>query len=288
MFAIDLLPGIYDQQRQQWVMHVPDTNDPELHTQLSIASFNVWFDDEDFDLRAAALLDVLHDAAPDIITLQEVTPTLLDIIMDTTWIQAAYRLSDMAGSSVDPYGVLILSRVPILAWHVLPLASSMGRQLVTAQASLHGTSTMIASVHLESKAAMAATRIKQLARIFPVLAAESHVILTGDFNFDTHWREAQYLDPRYQDCWPLLHRHDAGFTVDTDRNLMRLRAKNQEKQARFDRIFLHSTTPGWQLEHIALLGDAPISPATPDIFPSDHFGLLARFRWQSAALSANL
>ena len=112
---------------------------------------------------------------------------------------------------------------------------------------------------------------------FPALAAEQHVILTGDFNFDTHWDERQYLDPSYQDCWPLLHPYEPGFTVDTERNHMRLLAKRQDKQTRFDRIFLRSSAPGWQLESIELLGDTPISSATPDIFPSDHFGLLAQF-----------
>ena len=277
MTISDLLSGVYDQHSQQWVLDTPRVSESAVYAQLSVATLNVWFADIHFGMRCAAILELLRAASPDIITLQEVTPALLNDILHSPWIQAAYRLSDIVGTSLDPYGVLILSRLPIHSWELVPLATAMGRQLVIARAALNGMTTAFASVHLESKATMASIRIKQMQRIFPALAAEQHVILTGDFNFDTHWDERQYLDPSYQDCWPLLHPYEPGFTVDTERNHMRLLAKRQDKQTRFDRIFLRSSAPGWQLESIELLGDTPISSATPDIFPSDHFGLLAQF-----------
>jgi hypothetical protein len=34
-------------------------------------------------------------------------------------------------------------------------------------------------------------------------------------------------------------------------------------------------------EAIALIGTEPIDSSTPDIFPSDHFGLVSRLRWQA-------
>ncbi len=45
----------------------------------------------------------------------------------------------------------------------------------------------------------------------------------------------------------------------------------KEPSRRLDRILLRSSI--WKAEGIRILGDAPVSPETPDVFPSDHFGL---------------
>ena len=36
-----------------------------------------------------------------------------------------------------------------------------------------------------------------------------------------------------------------------------------------------SAEGAWQPGSIEILGTAPIAPASPDVFPSDHFGLVA-------------
>jgi tyrosyl-DNA phosphodiesterase 2 len=55
---------------------------------------------------------------------------------------------------------------------------------------------------------------------------------------------------------------------------MRLLHTGKPKQVRFDRM-LRSRQPGWQAEAIELIGTEPISSSTPEIFPSDHFGLVS-------------
>jgi hypothetical protein len=42
---------------------------------------------------------------------------------------------------------------------------------------------------------------------------------------------------------------------------------------------VRASTPGWQPKSIELLGTTPISPDYPNIFPSDHFGLVGRLEW---------
>jgi hypothetical protein len=46
-----------------------------------------------------------------------------------------------------------------------------------------------------------------------------------------------------------------------------------EKSRRLDRIFLRSTV--WKGKDIRIIGDQPITPGKKDLFPSDHFGLVA-------------
>jgi tyrosyl-DNA phosphodiesterase 2 len=45
-------------------------------------------------------------------------------------------------------------------------------------------------------------------------------------------------------------------------------------QVRFDRVLLKPSE--WTPTSIELLGTEPISPEHPDVFPSDHFGLLCQ------------
>ena len=46
-----------------------------------------------------------------------------------------------------------------------------------------------------------------------------------------------------------------------------------EKSRRLDRILLRSSV--WKPREIRMIGDQPINPGKKDLFPSDHFGLLA-------------
>jgi tyrosyl-DNA phosphodiesterase 2 len=62
---------------------------------------------------------------------------------------------------------------------------------------------------------------------------------------------------------------------------MRLLIIRKRKQVRFDRVLLRSQHPGWRAETIRLIGAEPISSTMPNVFPSDHFGLLGTFVWQA-------
>jgi len=273
-------PGKYVSSIQQWQPLSTTEIEAADISDFTVATLNVWFADYYFEERCHAILALLESLQPDVITLQEVTPAFLKEVQHTPWVQASYTLSDLYGDSIDPYGLLILSRLAIHDWEFFPLPSAMGRSLVTVRTELNRTSTMFASVHLESQTSAASARAKQLQRIFPLLATEPHVILTGDFNFCSTWAENSNLDPTYQDIWSELHETEFGFTEDTERNTMRLLYTRKPKKVRFDRILLRSERPGWRAESIQLVGTEPISTVTPHIFPSDHFGLVGRFIWQ--------
>lgn len=280
MFPLIPTPGKYVSSLQQWQRLSTAENETVDIDHFTIATLNVWFADYYFEQRCRATLALLESLQPDVITLQEVTPAFLLEVQHTPWIQASYSLSDIYSDSVNPYGTIILSKLLIRDWEFFPLPGAMGRSLVAARAELNQQSLMFASVHLESKTQAAPTRAKQLARIFPLLDTEQHVVLTGDFNFCSTWDENRQLDPSYQDTWAVVHQTDPGFTEDTDRNTMRMLYTGKRKQVRFDRILLRSEQPGWRAEFIELIGTEPIQDTTPNIFPSDHFGLIGRFVWR--------
>jgi tyrosyl-DNA phosphodiesterase 2 len=182
---------------------------------------------------------------------------------------------------VWPYGVLLLTRWTPQRLILHPLPSEMSRDLLVAEWNLNGQHIAVATVHLESERASAPARAVQLGRIFPLLSRAPHAMLMGDFNFCSSWAEEQAnLDPSYLDVWPALRPGEPGYTEDTAVNLMRLNDRGRHKQVRFDRVLLRSMPGGWSPENITLLGDRPVGPDAPELFPSDHFGLLAHFVWR--------
>jgi tyrosyl-DNA phosphodiesterase 2 len=274
-----LTPARYNSASDAW--HPADAATPVRAERLRCAAFNVWFSDLAFEQRAAALLELLAGCDADVIALQEVTPRLLERILAADWVRAGYAISDHRGATVWPYGVLLLTRWTPQRLTLHPLPSEMGRKLLVAEWYLNGQRSAVATVLLESKRASAPARAAQLARIFPTLAPTQHVLLMGDFNFCASWpAEQANLDPAYLDVWPALRPGEPGYTEDTAVNLMRLNDRGRHKQVRFDRVLLRSAVPGWQPTSIALLGDRPLGPDAPELFPSDHFGLLIRLSWR--------
>jgi len=270
----ELTPKRFDFEKQAWTQSTDVVSDTKL-SELTLVTYNIWFSDYHRQQRHKAILKLIQNCEADAIALQEVTPPSLKLILEQDWIRKNYYSSDTTGETVNPYGVLLLSKLPIHRVFFCDLISQMSRKFLCAQLQLNGQRFNLATVHLESKKRFAPIRARQLDDIFPLLENADHAVLMGDFNFCSAWEaENRNLDPRYQDIWAVLRGDQPGYTEDTDINLMRLQQKQKHKKVRFDRILLRSTSPGWQPKSIERLGLEPISPNCPNVFPSDHFGLV--------------
>jgi len=235
--------------------------------EVRVATWNAWFGPFQFVRRAHALLAELERKAPDVIALQEVTPELLAIVQEAPWVRAAYRISHAA---VEGYDVLLLSRLAVKGLAAVELPTMMGRRLVVAELAC---GLAVGTVHLESLRDRASWRATQLKIILPWLAKTyEDAVVVGDMNFDAADEiEQAALDPAFVDVWPALHPGDAGYTIDSDTNAMRLRASGVGAHARLDRVFVRSSR--WRPTAIERLGTEAIDGA--GTFASDHFGLLA-------------
>jgi tyrosyl-DNA phosphodiesterase 2 len=245
---------------------------------FTLVTWNVWFGRFRFAERLRALLDVVRAQDPDVICLQEIVRASLATILEEPWIRAGYRISDVRGDTFDDYGVVILTRLPVRALSIEALPSRMDRCMVTAEVEVAGRPLAVGSVHLESIEHNRDARRKQLAIASARLKARGvDAVLAGDFNFCSSWAEENdRIDPAFVDLWPALRR-DPGYSEDTSINTMRFAAKGKVEQVRFDRVLLHSVGGAFRARSIELLGTAPIAPGMPDVFPSDHFGLVAGF-----------
>lgn len=271
-----LHPFVFDRSRGAWTEERAAPPAAAPLAALTLVTWNVWFAPYAFEARFRALLGVISARRPDIVCLQEIIPESLAMLLAEPWIRDEYRISDARGDTFDSYGVVILSRLPVRALSLSELPSHMGRKLLWAELDSGAGSLVAGAVHLESLKPNRDVRAEQLSEIFPILrSAGADALLAGDFNFCSSWAaENANLDPEFVDLWPALRGRAPGYTEDTDVNTMLRNVKRKDKKVRFDRVLLRSSG-AWQPRSIELLGTAPIDDATPDVFPSDHFGLAA-------------
>lgn len=256
-----------------------------MQSALSLVTFNVWFDGFKQRERAAALFDIVESCQPDVICFQEVTALFLCWLLEMPWVRQHYYVCDISGASWGTwYGVLVLTRhCPDKIGVIGDFPTTQGRRFFYIDLNINGEIFRIGTVHLESFQRSTSFRMAQLDRIFPILSTNivSHSVLMGDMNLCSTWPEndrafksGRSEDQYHIDLWETLRQGELGYTEDTDINTMRLNhgLHGHAKQVRFDRIFLRSKDTKWIPVSIQLLGTKPISP---DVFPSDHFGLHA-------------
>jgi tyrosyl-DNA phosphodiesterase 2 len=274
----ELRPFIFSPSIGTWVEDRAEHTPADAPASITLITWNVWFAPYSFEPRLQALLEVIHARRPDVICLQEIIPESLEILLAEPWVRDEYRISDASGATLDAYGVVVLSRLPVRALALHDLPSHMGRRLLVAEIGAGPHSLVVGTVHLESLKPNRDVRAEQLAEVFPRLkAAGADCLLAGDFNFCSSWAaENANLDPEFTDLWPALHGRAPGYTEDTDINAMLRNVKRKEKLVRFDRVLLRSAGGAWRPRSIELLGTEPINEETPDVFPSDHFGLAAK------------
>ena len=244
---------------------------------LRVVTLNTWFSARDRPVRLIAQLARLRALDPDVIALQEVTTDLLDRLLATPWLRAAYAVPRQATLllSASGYGTFLAIKPTVrsFSWHPYPL-SSMGRGLLWAELT---DGTRVGTVHLESLADYATERAHQLAASTRLLVGGSPALLMGDFNFDDREPDAPLLGP-WVDLWPTIHPHDPGLTADSRTNPYRsLRGRVAR---RIDRVLLHDPTHAWRVEHLERIGTAAVAPG---VFLSDHYGLVATLRRVSGA-----
>lgn len=250
--------------------------DSNFKKSFSLVTYNIWFD-EYFKLeRLDTILSLCK--GKDIICLQEVTkPKVLNKILSTDWIQQDYYISDFQGNTVQPYGVLILSKIPLLKFSFHEMPTFMSRYFLCMHLLINNELLQIGTVHLESLNNQK-LRKEQLKIINSVLTSK-HNIFCGDFNFCSYrnWDPndmnlenfvLKEITPEYEDIWEKTQ-SKKGYTFDSEVNKM----LQHDEQMRYDRIMVKSKD--WIPKQIKIIGNEPLSntfKGTP-IYPSDHFGL---------------
>lgn len=260
----------FDPATGAWV-EVDDAQSAD-RDELTVATFNIWFDEYHAEQRYRAIADLLRERRPDVIVLQEVTPGALEIFLDQEWIREEYLSASVVGGGAGNYGMLTLARVPVVRASYSQLPTRQTRGFLEVELAIDGARQIICCVHLDSGKSSARLRGWQLRRIFRALSTAENAVVLGDFNMRD--AENERIVAPFCDVWPALRPHDPGYTENTSINLMRFDARNKKRHVRFDRVLLKGNR--WRAASIDLLGTDPISAEMPRVFPSDHFGVECR------------
>lgn len=242
---------------------------------LTFVSYNVLATPLHPSERVPPLLRLLETSQADVIALQEVAGWFLTELRAQPWTRR-YAFTRFGGKVGAPGGQLIMARLPIRRSHRLLQPGRQGRVLLIAEVEVNGRILAVATMHMESLLDDGPTRALQLDQIFARLRPYSAAVVLGDFNFgDGEQPDTAHLDRSYVDLWTATQGPPSkapGFTWNIEVSPL---AKKQsfvgEKSRRLDRILFRGK--GLSAGNIRIIGDKPVSPATPQIFPSDHFGL---------------
>ena len=257
--------------------------------EIKVLSWNIWWKFEDYLNRQTLIFNELTKAQPDILCLQEVWE-------DKDGSQAK-KIADLFGydycyaKSFDfdevSFGNAIISKYPInnYTFHLIPTEEEFNenRTLLHAEIMYEKNKMNILCTHLNYKYNQSDIRKKQVEYILEYISkldkTEFPSILCGDFNADPHSDEIRLLlglsspvkRTVLRDSWQLVNPDDHGYTWSNENNFAR---KTLEPDRRIDYIFVGPPGKnglGHPLGSI-LLGNKE----KEGLYPSDHFGIMAR------------
>lgn len=245
---------------------------------LTVVTLNLWHDQQDWPLRRALILEELRRLHPDVICLQEV-------LQHATLRNQAHDLADSLGhqvtfSSVDPetsvkrYGNAILVRHPVLeaSWKALDPAGDY-RTVVHARIVFRGHPVDIFDTHLHHTAEGAGIRAEQVRDLLDYVQqrrGKGPAVLAGDFNAPVSAPELQPVAYWFLDVFGSLHQNAGQDTVAT------LNPAMGHARRRIDHVFV---SRNGRPTLVPLSSDIVFDrPAADGVWPSDHFGVVARFR----------
>jgi hypothetical protein len=213
-----------------------------LSGELTILSWNVWFNSHCAGDRWRSILFESSKRLPHVLAFQEATPLFVRLLLAEAWVTAGYVCSDGGdGRSCAPEGELLLVRKelqPVFTTTALP--SNMSRAMVSAVLPPIGCA--VGTAHLESKEENAPTRLLQAKVCRDVLDqnAGGNAIFCGDMNTESSETEhlMEVLGGNWVDVWPVLRSDSAGFTFDSEDNPCASQRGGEPRQARYDRVLI--------------------------------------------------
>ncbi|MGB1016096.1 MAG: poly(A) polymerase, partial [Nannocystaceae bacterium] len=263
--------------------------------ELTVLTYNLLFDLYEpeklaTEVRVPALLAHIREANADLLILVEVTASLLTHVLADAFIRANYWVSELPdGSTIAPYGQVILARAPMQVHEYLIRGH---KRLIAAEVSLGGLSLLAVAVHLTSNRAEHAQAIRAgefetLCTWLEDLPNHAATLVAGDFNVDADELDEAFESAGFVDLWPAVYPQDPGYTFDPNLNTLAAYSSRTQRPRRLDRCLLRD--PGGHLTPIdvARIGTQPLPETVPGaihpLYPSDHYGLWGLLQVQEQA-----
>ncbi|KZY92135.1 hypothetical protein A3752_05320 [Oleiphilus sp. HI0081] len=223
-------------------------------TEISVMSWNVWFDKKSGETRYPKILDEVAKQSPDIVFFQEVIPQFVWELKDHELMKSYHLLGSREATRGVGYGQAFLTRYRLLHTQTYNLDSKYDRKALFGLYEVNPSEAIVLiNVHLESGLGESRARKEQINAIreslLPAFRNESeryypekkikHVIWGGDFNLGfTEVPEGieSFIDVgrKFEDNTPTYH-------IDNNK-LADYTASWLEDSARLDRVFISETS----------------------------------------------
>lgn len=259
------------------------TSQNEQSISLSILTYNIWFDNQNWPARFAHMLSEIRELDPDIIGLQEV-------IQRANLDNQAQMMADSLGyyyyfSSVDAetssqrFGNAILSRYPIEEsnWKAL-LPLNDYRTVAHIRINVEGNVIDVYNTHLHNVAVNTHIREEQILDMLNFIdqtTNNEYIFVTGDYNANPDWEEMELMYEDFYDVYPVFHENH----LDPEHSTLNYHLGHQQR--RIDYIFFNKASASTLIP-----ASAEVVIDEPDengVYGSDHFGVFATFDFLSDA-----
>lgn len=249
----------------------------EQSVSLSFLSLNIWFDSQDWPARFQLMLNEIRELNPDFIGLQEVIERQdLD--------NQARQLADSLGyyyyfDSVDDegrdtrFGNAIVSRYPIEETNFRALEPlDAYRKVVHTRISVDGQALDMYNTHLHNPFEATEIRKIQMRDMLDFIDETSTsdlVFVTGDFNANPDWEEMDVMYERFNDVYPIFYENH----LDPEHGTLNYHLGHSQR--RIDYVFFEEKSRDFLTPVSAEI--VLDEPGENNVYPSDHFGVLANF-----------
>jgi endonuclease/exonuclease/phosphatase family metal-dependent hydrolase len=249
--------------------------------ELTLVTLNLWHDKGDWPKRQRLIVEKLRELHPDVITLQEVfqhegLPNQARTLADALGYEYVFASVD-AADKPKRFGNAILSRHPILAndWKALEPLDDY-RNIVHVRIAVDGREVNVYDTHLHWTDQGGAIRATQVADALDYIAATSGdapSVLAGDLNASMDAPELRPLLGPFLDAYAAMHPDMApGDRAHSTLNL------DQYPPKHIDQVLLQRDA--FVPVKAQVIFDQPDAAGT---WASDHYGVLARFRFAGPA-----
>lgn len=240
---------------------------------LRLATYNIYHDRDRWDQRLPLILDVLREASPDIIGLQEVLedagtglPNQARTIGEALGYQVVFVSADAEGAP-RRYGNAILTRLPIVEQDMTLLEPLDDyRTAVRVRVRVGDRLVDVVNTHLHHTPEGGAIRRRQIETLMTWLGDDhAPLIVLGDLNASLENPEMERLRaPRFVSVLPTVHPEKAAETT--------LNPAYGHRLDQIDHILIE------QDRFEAILAGIVGNGARDGVWPSDHFAVVGTVR----------
>jgi len=250
---------------------------------LTIMTYNIWFDNQNWTLRLNHILSQIREENPDIIGLQEVIqrPNLdnqAKTIADS--LGYYYYFASVDGPEDDTrFGNAIISRYPFeeTNWRALQPLNDY-RNATHAKINIEGNIIDFYNTHLHNTAVNDQIREEQMIDLLDLIEQTSDnqfVFVTGDYNANPDWQEMNIMYEDFTDVYPIFHQNH----LDPEHSTLNYHLGHQQRRIDYIFFLTESNTLLQPLSAEIFLDE----PTENGVYGSDHFAVKASFNIKSDA-----